>query len=104
MGGPPGFYRDNYNQGDYDQCISALKQLQKRVTVNLIYDPQKNFKDPNAAQLSSALKDKNPSSSNPFTNTNSFIRQIFEQEKQSKEVKMEAKDPEKEKEADKLSD
>lgn len=32
FGGAPSSY------GDYDHCISALRQLQKRVTVNLIYD------------------------------------------------------------------
>lgn len=29
--------------GDYEHCISALRQLQKRVTVNLVYDPKKTF-------------------------------------------------------------
>ena len=28
--------------GDYDHCINALKQLQKRVTVVLIYDPKRD--------------------------------------------------------------
>ena len=27
--------------GDYDHCISALRQLQRRVTVNLIYDSKR---------------------------------------------------------------
>lgn len=27
--------------GDYDHCINALRQLQRRVTVCLIYDPKK---------------------------------------------------------------
>lgn len=51
LGGPSSVLRDNFSQGDYDHCISALKQLQKRVTVNLIYDPNKTFKDPNAAAM-----------------------------------------------------
>lgn len=29
--------------GDYDSVMGALKQLQKRTTVNLIYDPKKQF-------------------------------------------------------------
>lgn len=29
--------------GDYDHCINALRQLQKRVTVNLVYDPKKSL-------------------------------------------------------------
>ena len=41
FGAPPGLIRDHFSQGDYDHCINALKQLQKRVTVNLIYDPNK---------------------------------------------------------------
>lgn len=28
---------------DYDHFISSLKQLQKRITINLIYDPAKSF-------------------------------------------------------------
>ena len=34
---------NNGQYGDYDHCISALRQLQKRVTVNLIYDPIKTL-------------------------------------------------------------
>lgn len=76
----------------------------------MIYDPAKNFKDPNQAQINSSLKEKN-SSTNPFSNTNSFLKQILEQEKQAKEATQKkeaqgkkAKDPEKDKELDKLSD
>jgi hypothetical protein len=32
--------------GDYDHCISALRQLQKRVTVSLLYDPKKELMKP----------------------------------------------------------
>jgi len=35
--GAPGSY------GDYDHCISALRQLQKRVTVSLIYDSRREL-------------------------------------------------------------
>ena len=35
--GHPGAY------GDYEHCISALRQLQKPITVSLIYDPKKNL-------------------------------------------------------------
>ena len=31
--------------GDYDHCINALRQLQKRVTVNLIYDHKKELQN-----------------------------------------------------------
>ena len=30
--------------GDYDHCISALRQLQRRVTVSLIYDAKRESK------------------------------------------------------------
>jgi len=27
--------------GDYDHCINALRMLQRKATINLIYDPKK---------------------------------------------------------------
>lgn len=114
-GPPPSFLRDGFSQGDYDHCISALKQLQKRVTVSLIYDPNKTFKDPSVPPPSKE-KDKK----NPFDQTNSFIRTILEQEKQmDKDESAAAKDkdeqskkqpdkpkekPEESKDGDKMSD
>lgn len=95
FGPPPSFLRDGFSQGDYDHCISALKQLQKRVTVNLIYDPNKTFKDPNVAPASKE-KDKK----NPFEHS-SFIRTILEQEKRSKD---EPKDPKDKSETSKAKD
>ena len=80
LGPPPSFLRDGFSQGDYDHCISALKQLQKRVTVSLIYDPNKTFKDPNVPPPS---KDKEKK--NPFDHSSSFIRTLLEQEKKGKD-------------------
>ena len=38
-----GFLQPPGQAGDYEHCINALKQLQRRVTVNLIYDPKKQL-------------------------------------------------------------
>jgi hypothetical protein len=107
FGPPPSFLRDGFSQGDYDHCISALKQLQRRVTVNLIYDPNKTFKDPNVPPPS---KDKDKK--NPFDSSASFVRALLGQDKLGKaEAKdgagKEAEQPkaaEDNKEADKMSD
>ena len=50
FGGPSGA------AGDYDHCISALRQLQKRVTVNLIYDPKKQHLKPTPLEVPANLK------------------------------------------------
>lgn len=107
FGPPPSFLRDGFSQGDYDHCISALKQLQKRVTVNLIYDPNKTFKDPNAPPATKEKEKKNP-----FEHSSSFIRTMLEQEKQNKEAAKEGSGQKAEKpkakeennEPDKMSD
>ena len=106
FGAPPSFLRDGFSQGDYDHCISALKQLQKRVTVNLIYDPNKTFKDPNAPPPAKEKEKKNP-----FDHSSSFIRTMLEQERQNKEAKKDSagqeekpKAQEENNEPDKMSD
>lgn len=70
--------RDGLSLGDYDHCINALKQLQKRVTVNLIYDPDKKFKDPNA-QLPPIQP---PADRNPFESPENLLKAAIEKEKE----------------------
>lgn len=68
MMAPQGLSRDmgfgsifggNIQYGDYDHCINALRSLQKRVTVCLIYDPKKQQmkKGKSPAKVKPAPKD-----------------------------------------------
>lgn len=44
--------------GDYEHCINALRQLQKTVTVNLVYDPKKVLYKKGPEALAEAKRDK----------------------------------------------